>query len=421
MLIQSLSMLFTCENWSLSGGKRDRKKVYAGYSYSLYQSIDEINADTWNFVLRDKTFFLNVNYLNILEKSKANNLSLRYVIVHEKEEPVMICYFQIIDFTAEIFGSLIAEQFESLQIKKNKLFGKYLQPKKNTTLLRLVTCGNNFVSGEYGFYAADKLKREEQFKLLGAISDALGKEEKLRGRISATLVKDFYTSSLPESAHPLGEKYLPFSVEPNMIIDLPKVNTLGAYVAAFSKKYRNRAKNIFKAASELEFRELDEQEIRKYRNEIFALYLQVFTNAKFKLVCLSPEYFEQMKHIFQHEFRLFAFFEKNKMLSFCTCVLPKHSNFLYGHYLGFDYEKNKELELYQNMLYTLIEVALKENRSKVNLGRTASEIKSTVGAKAHELTCFIKPQNTVSKLILKPFISYLQPSQWVPRNPFKEE
>jgi len=44
-----------------------------------------------------------------------------------------------------------------------------------------------------------------------------------------------------------------------------------------------------------------------------------------------------------------------------------------------------------------------------------------VGAKAHELVCYIKPQNTVSKVILNPFINFLQPTEWIPRNPFKEE
>ena len=94
---------------------------------------------------------------------------------------------------------------------------------------------------------------------------------------------------------------------------------------------------------------------------------------------------------------------------------------LEAHYIGLDYSLNKELELYQNILYDFIGKAVVSGKSHVNLGRTASEIKSTVGAKVQELTCYIKPQNTVSKVILKPFINFLQPGEWIPRNPFKEE
>ena len=94
---------------------------------------------------------------------------------------------------------------------------------------------------------------------------------------------------------------------------------------------------------------------------------------------------------------------------------------LEAHYIGLDYEFNSKFNLYQNILYGMIEEAIKNKLSKVNLGRTAAEIKTTVGAKAVDLICYIKPQNTISKIIQKPFISFLQPADWIPRNPFKEE
>jgi hypothetical protein len=94
---------------------------------------------------------------------------------------------------------------------------------------------------------------------------------------------------------------------------------------------------------------------------------------------------------------------------------------LEAHYIGLDYEYNGQFNLYQNVLYGMIDEAIKNKLSKVNLGRTAAEIKTTVGAKPVDLICYIKPQNTISKLIQKPFISYLQPAEWIPRNPFKEE
>ena len=94
---------------------------------------------------------------------------------------------------------------------------------------------------------------------------------------------------------------------------------------------------------------------------------------------------------------------------------------LEAHYIGFDYEMNNRFNLYQNILYSMINEAIIHKQTVVNLGRTAAEIKTTVGAKAENLICYIKPQNTISKLIQKPFISFLQPAEWIPRNPFKEE
>lgn len=118
-------------------------------------------------------------------------------------------------------------------------------------------------------------------------------------------------------------------------------------------------------------------------------------------------------------FYIDAWFLDGKMVSFASgFYLPTE---IEAHYIGFDYAINKEYELYQNILYSYVEEAIATKKASINLGRTASEIKTTVGAKAHELICYIKPQNTVSKLILKPFMQFLQPTEWIPRNPFKEE
>ena len=142
-------------------------------------------------------------------------------------------------------------------------------------------------------------------------------------------------------------------------------------------------------------------------------------NAKFKLVKLSYDYFTEMKRIFSEEFKVYGFFKDGELLAFNSSILLKEM--LEAHFIGFNYELNKEFELYQNLLYHFIELAILNKKKTVGMGRTASEIKSTTGAKANELVCYIKPQNTVSKVILKPFISFLQPTEWIPRNPFKEE
>ena len=100
-------------------------------------------------------------------------------------------------------------------------------------------------------------------------------------------------------------------------------------------------------------------------------------------------------------------------------VMPDKS--LEAHYIGMDYNFNAEYCLYQNILLSMINEGLLHGCDRVNLGRTASEIKTTVGAKPVDLICYIKPQNTISKIIQKPFISFLQPGEWIPRNPFRDE
>jgi hypothetical protein len=287
--------------------------------------------------------------------------------------------------------------------------------------MRLVTCGNNFVSGEHCFAYSSKIKREEAFFILDKISNTVSKEEKLRGTISATLIKDFYINHLPKEKALEKNKFIEFTVEPNMIIEIPEnLGGLDDYLALYSKKYRNRAKNIFKNGVQIVKKNLSIEEIKKLEPEIYKLYENVFSNAKFKLVKLAENYFYEMKKTFADTFFVTGYFLENKLVAFDSgYFLPDDT--LEAHYIGVNYEINKEHELYQNILYHFIELAISHKKKHLNLGRTASEIKSTVGAKAHELVCYIKPQNRVSKVVLNPFISFLQPTEWIPRNPFKED
>ncbi len=398
---------------------KPNRKLFGGYSFTCFEDISEVPEDEWTSAIQNKNVFLSYSYLSILHKEKTTHFRFRYVIVYNRKNPIGVVYFQINDFSASLFGELMEKQITELKSRKASVFQKYIEKNEDETIMRLVTCGNNFISGEHGFYL-DVNSKKTTFKLVEGVIDSVAKAEKLRGKISAILVKDFYEEGFGNKDCWYCNKFIHFNVEPNMIIDLPAgLSNLTDYLGHFSKKYRNRAKHILNASSVLTKKRLSVDEVSFYKEPMHALYTQVFNHAKFKLVHLSPDYFADVMKSHPSMFYVDGWFLENKMVSFaCGFCLE---NEVEAHYIGFDYAHNKEFELYQTILYSYIEQAILIKKSKINLGRTASEIKTTVGAKPHELLCYIKPQNTVSKLILKPFMQFLQPTDWIPRNPFKEE
>lgn len=419
LLLAGILMVF-CSTYKEQKRKKKQRKLEGDYTFTFYDSILAVNPFEWQSLCDKNNFFLGREYLTMLERLHKSQISMRYVIVYKKKQPVFAVYFQVIDFTAHVFGDLVANQISELQSKRLKLFDKYINKYKDEVIMRLVTCGNNFISGEHGF-VYDDINREEAFYLLQKVTGIISKEEKLRGTISATLVKDFYTKTLPTAKVLEEDSFIQFTVEPDMIVEIPHgLNNINEYIATFSKKYRNRAKNILKSGMAVEKRNLTEEEVKKFNRHIYKLYDNVFSNAKFKLVKLAGDYFYEVKKTFPATFFVTGYFLDNKLVAFDSGY-NLEGNSLEAHYIGFDYNINKEFDLYQNILYHFIEMTIASGKKHLNLGRTAAEIKSTVGAKPHELVCYIKPQNTVSKVILKPFISFLQPTEWVPRNPFKEE
>ena len=412
-------MFALCDKMIAKNKLKPHRKLFDNFTFSCFEEMDAIPKDDWDNAIRDKNTFLTYSYLNLIHQQRTDNFRFRYVIIYNAKKPIGVIYFQINDFSASLFGELIAHQITELQSKRASIFQKYIQHNEHETIMRLVTCGNNFISGEHGFYLELNSKKNK-FKIVEGVIDCVAREEKLRGKISAILVKDFYEEGFGDKDCWYCTKFIHFNVEPNMIIDLPEnIKNITDYLAHFSKKYRNRAKHILAASSSLVKKRLTNEEIIRYDERIYELYTNVFNQAKFKLAHLPKNYFADVIKTQPDLFYLDAWFLGDKMVSFASgFYLPTE---IEAHYVGFDYGINKEYELYQTILYSYIEEAIAAKKQHINLGRTASEIKSTVGAKSHELICYIKPQNTVSKLILKPFMQFLQPTDWVPRNPFKEE
>lgn len=396
------------------------REINDEFSFSLFDKAEQIPTHDWEAISKNKTTFLEKEYLKIVERGEHTKLMCRYVVVYHRKKPCGIIYYQIVDFKAEVFGELMNQQVESLKSTRMNLFERYVDSNKKEVLLRLFTCGNNLISGEYGFLFDKKIELAEAHELLLKITDLVSKEEKLRGTISAILLKDFYKPLEPEKLFTC-EKYSRFFVEPNMIVSIPEtVNSLAEYIELFSKKYRNRAKSIFKNREGIKQQMLSAEEIKHYEADMYKLYESIFDKAKFKLIKLPHDYFSAVKAIYGDKFTVNGFFYENKLIAFGSSFVME-DGFLEAHYIGFDYTLNTQFDLYQNLLYCAINEAIKHKCTWVNLGRTAAEIKTTVGAKPEDLVCYIKPQNTISKLIQKPFISFLQPAEWIPRNPFKDE
>ncbi|HEX7413122.1 MAG TPA: hypothetical protein VF411_03670, partial [Bacteroidia bacterium] len=204
-------MITFCEKHKNYLRKKPQRKLSIPYTFTFYESMDEVDKLAWNEVLAHSDFFMSVDYLWLMEKLYQPSIAHRYAIVYKNKRPVFVCCFQVIDFTADVFGELVESQITDLTTKRLKLFDRYIDKYKDHVVMRLVTCGNNFVSGEHGFAYSKDIKREDVFIVLEKISHVVSKEEKLRGTISATLIKDFYTNHLPKEKILEENKFIEFT------------------------------------------------------------------------------------------------------------------------------------------------------------------------------------------------------------------
>jgi hypothetical protein len=195
---------------------------------------------------------------------------------------------------------------------------------------------------------------------------------------------------------------------------------MDAYLGAMSTKYRTRAKRAFKKLDGIERRKLSYQEIQDELPTIYRLYKDIANNAGFNMVDLNEQYLAALQRDLSDHFTMYAYYLDGKLVAFYTTI--RNHEELDAHFLGYEKALNHDYQLYLNILYDIVRSGLETGCKRIVFARTALEIKSSVGAVAHELSCYLRHQNTVVNKFVPTILDYLKPVEaWHARHPFKEE
>lgn len=392
----------------------------SGLNVQIHSTIQKFKKTDWGKLIPKESFFLSWDYLLAFEKLEVPNFRFQYAIVLEKNRPLAAFYFQLIFFSeSEISYVLkpLASKLPKISIA-NEIRDWFVKCSIEKGF-RLLVSGNNFISGEYGIGISQNTAAEKVFYAFAETVKLISKNDTREGKVSAILVKDYFENNAVATSDYLQKKrFHRFLAEPEMIVSIqPEWKKFNDYLQAFSKKYRNRANVVLKKTKSLNEIALNVVELEKVAPEIYQLYKNVYDRAKFRLSILPANYFIEMKKAFPDTFHIYIYQMDGKVVAFRSEFLLSAQ--LEGHFIGLDYAVNTFYPLYQRMLYDFIRDGIDLGYQKVYLGRTAAVMKSTVGAVAHDLVCYLKYRNGIAGQIARPFIEYLKPSIGVIRNPFK--
>lgn len=384
----------------------------AGYTISIYTTVKEITLE-WN-TLAGSNLFMRSAFLTALEETPPSGTSYRYVLVKKEEKLVGIVYFQLKRINLYKSLRLDVAQPKGFWNKFSHFIKSLLARPLKSNLLVL---GNMTLTGSNGFQFIDSIDREEAFRLAKyATEEVLCKLRKEKKRVPAVLIKDYYQNQKFVNTD-LG--YTEFKVQPNMILNLDSNWTsFEDYLSSMKSKYRVRVRRARKKAQSLEKRVLSLEEIHAYSNEISELYKNVANQAGFNLFILPPTYFYSLQKHLKDSMELIGYFKDEKLVGYYTNI--RNHGDLDAHFLGYDPECNRSNQLYLNMLYDLVEDAIRLKCKRLIMSRTALEIKSSVGATAHPMVLYIKSTYSILNLGVARAMNYFTPKEeWVPRTPFK--
>lgn len=382
---------------------------------SVFNKISEIPSVVWDELNCSQNLYFSSNYLNALEKNNSH-LSYFYLILKNKnEKAIAFANVQIIEFKFDTIGRDSSNLFKKITSIGRKLS---IFPKEKP--LKIIICGNSFVSGEHGIFIK---KGENKRLILRKISKGIlhyTEYSNQENPVDIFMMKDFIVDSLSVTNELLSLGYYAFNIEPNMILKInPKWQNFDNYLAALKTKFRVKAKKAIKLSTNLVTKDITVLNFEEHLLKMTELYKKVVTKAAFNLGEFKLQTYKSLKTKLGDSYILKSYWIEDKMVGFMSGMINKKN--LDAHFVGLDYEFNKQYAIYQRMLYDYIKIAIDNKIERLNFGRTASEIKSSVGAVPEDLTVYIRHKKSIRNKILKLFLLKIQPTEFNQKFPFKIE
>ncbi len=378
----------------------------------FFSSVDEISDSIWNNLGCEKNYYFKRDFLKSIENNHPS-IDFKYIVLIDKNaNPKVFSSIQVIDFHLDAIQNDL-----ELFIKKIKHFGRKLHIIPNEKPLQLLICGNTFVSGEHGVYIKENQDKKIIIKELAkAILHLTNSDKKIK--IDAFLLKDFINESLFITDELKDYNYHPFSVEPNMVLTLDNSwKNFEDYLAAMKTKFRVKAKKAMQLSSCIKVENITSKNIESQLPKMSELYQKVATNATFNLADFNLETYKDLKENLGENYILKSYWLDDQIVGFMSGII--NNNSLDAHFVGIDYKLNREYAIYQRILYDYIEIAINKTLKTINFGRTASEIKSSVGAVPQDLTMYLRHKKRITNRILKLFLQRVQPTPFRQNFPFK--
>ncbi|WP_417942331.1 GNAT family N-acetyltransferase [Flavobacterium sp. RS13.1] len=377
------------------------------YSFQIYKSTFELPLE-WNS-LASENIFLTREYLEVLENSCPVNMTCHFIGIFEEKKLVGIVLTQF----------LFAEKLESFGERDKCLKTSVRNFALKNFASHVLFIGNNMLTGQNAFSFAKSVKQSKAIKTLHRAITQLKKNLKASGKkVHITSIKDFTAKEIEPLQAEFKNNYT-FSTQPNMVFEINKNwKTEQDYIDALSKKYRDQYKRARKKADGIVKKKMTLSDIQKYEDVIYDLYFHVAKNAPFNTFFLARNHFSFFKEIMKDDFLLYGYFLNEKLIGFNTLI--QNGDTMDTYFLGYDESIQRDKMLYLNMLYDMISYSIKKGFRKIVFGRTALEIKSSIGAKPVKMYGLITHSNTLINHNIAWFFNYLEPkNDWQERNPFK--
>ncbi len=387
----------------------NRLSLFGDFEVLYANRIESLRA--FHHVLHaNDNLFLQPEYLQLMEDFPPRDMEFVYLLFKKQGKVVGFAAGQILNFNLK--ETLFSEN------TSDESFWRSMRNKvANRFNFKLLVCGTTTVTGQHGFFFDSAVAKTQIPDLLTMAFTHYVKE--LDSRIDTLMIKDLGQDNKSWHQYWKEGAFSQVTFQPNMIFEVEESWTnYKDYLNAMTSKYRVRAKRARKKAKAVTQRNFSLEDIEYYQEQLYNLYLGIAEKADFNMITLHPSYLKALKERLKDRYTMRGYFLGEHLVGFCTTI--ENGEELEAHFLGVEPEANFDYQLYLNMLYDMVKQGIeKESVKRIVFGRTAPEIKSSVGAQAQQVFCYFRHRNALINQMVPTLISCFEPKvEWTPRHPF---
>lgn len=358
----------------------------------------------WDRLAGARSVLLSRQYLQTLLRRPPTGTAYRCAWACDGDALVAVALFHVIPLDLSHFAHTLSRLPSAIRAA----LGRLAAQQRHAPVL--VFCGNVLHADAPGFACLPDLPAAS---VLHDLAEAARSTGETPSRL--VVVKE---ADLPQADHIerlAAEGYASLDIlQPSMEVHLsPGWASWNDYLAALHKKYRQRARAArARAAGQLRTRHEGTSWLH-HAPFMAGLLAPVLARAELSLVPVTTETLRTLAEGLGDRLVVHTYTAEQRLTGFGLSI--RDGRVLHAMLLAVEDTANREHKLYQNLLYDFVEEAISQGVDTLALGRTALEMKSTVGAQPRSHGVFLRHASTLQPVLVAA-ARQVQPAVWTPRH-----
>jgi hypothetical protein len=215
-----------------------------------------------------------------------------------------------------------------------------------------------------------------------------------------------------------GKGWVHFQAEPSMVLPIrPEWTDFEDYKSTFSSKYRIRTNRVYQLSAGVSAHRLSKEEFMHCRPAFRQMLERLNSKIAFKTGEVSVQFFAEQFDRWGDAFQFMCYRLNDEPVGFIT--LLDQDETLYALHACTEPEAYRDMHVYQRMMYDAVATAIAGKYKALHLGKTAPEIKSTLGARPVEEWISVYTPCVFRRMVLRLAARFTRLPEWQLRHPFK--